>query len=390
MTGLREPEALVRALSEERVPAESPEVLAARRDLVVSVVARKVREARLQQERRQRVRRLFAGGAVAAAAVLAVGLSLRSYHAHGAEAARTTAVGARVAAVREVHGTLVVTHAGRARVLSQSDLPELTAGDELQTATDGRALLQTERSAIRVAPATQLSVMPLSAMEERIHLALGKVELKVAKRPNLNRSVVVETPNAEVVVHGTMFSVVVDSEQEQPVTHVRVTEGSVWILHDGVRELIALGEEWASNRPHGLGTAQSQGGPDVARPVAESAPSAAVAEPAVATPARRGMAAPAPSVRVPAGTLGEDNKMFAAAVDARNHGDEARALELFGSLLARHPSGQLAEESRVERMRALRRTGNASGAAAEARRYLAEHPHGYAQDEARAVALGGK
>ena len=60
---------------------------------------------------------------------------------------------------------------------------------------------------------------------------------------------------------------------------------------------------------------------------------------------------------------------------------------LFGALLSRYPNGRLAEEARVERMRGLRRTGNVNGAASEARRYLAEHPHGYAQDEARGDAL---
>lgn len=82
--------------------------------------------------------------------------------------------------------------------------------------------------------------------------------------------------------------------------------------------------------------------------------------------------------------------MFQAAIDARNRGDDRRAIELFGSLLGRFPKGQLAEVARVERMRALRRVGDATRASAEARRYLSEYGGGFAREEAREAVLGGK
>lgn len=378
MSGAREPEALVRALAEERVPPEDPETLAARRERLVPIVARQVREASAQRDRRVRALRYGKVALAAASVVLAVGIGYRAHHADVKPVATSHPAPTHVAAVREVKGTLVVTHAGLARVVSPAELTELAGGDEVSTAADGRALLQTERSAIRVEPATQLSMLAHNALEERIHLSLGRVELKVQKQPQSNRSVVVETPNAEVVVRGTMFSVSVDSEQDVPVTHVRVTEGSVWILHDGKRELVSVGSEWTSSGSHARLEA-----PEV------PAPTRTPPTPSVVTPSApaRSTALAAPQ-RTTTGSLGEENRMFQAAVDARNHGDDARALELFGALLTRYPSGRLAEEARVERMRALRRIGNAAGAASEARRYLAEHPHGYAQDEARGDALG--
>ena len=364
-----EPEALVRALAEERVPPEDPETIAARRERLVPAVAFKIRQAAAERERRARLLRGIRIGAVAAAVALAAGAGYRLQRATPVEVA-AHAVASNLAAVREVEGTLVVTHAGRARVISASEFPELTGGDEIRTATDGHALLQTQRSAIRVAPATQLSVVARGADEERIRLSLGRVELKVQKVPQANRSVVVETPNAEVVVHGTMFSVTVGSEQDGPVTRVRVTEGSVWVVHDGKRELISVGNEWSSLPRHAR---------TVEAPTAAPAPSQSHASPARTSASGRVTAS---------GTLGEENRMFQSAVDARNHGDDARALELFGAMLARYPKGQLAEEARVERIRALRRLGNSTGAASEARRYLAEHPHGFAQEEARGDALG--
>ncbi|MGC4088882.1 MAG: FecR family protein [Polyangiaceae bacterium] len=387
MSAANEPEALVKALADERVPPEEPEVLAARRERLVPNVARNIREASLQRE--QRTRRLRWIGAVSAAAsvTLAVGFGYLVLHHKAPVAAKASSD--HVAALREVSGTLVVTHGGRARVVAVSDMPELLGGDELRTAADGHALLQTERSAIRVEPATQLSMLAKNPLEERIRLSVGRVNLKVSKQPQSPRSVVVETPNAEVVVHGTMFSVTVGSEQDVQVTHVRVTEGSVWVLHDGSRELVSVGNEWSSN-----GSAVRSVAAPAASAVAQDAPVArpVSASPAVASTPARALsvpATPAPA-RAASTTLGEENRMFQAAVDARNHGEEARALELFAALLARYPNGRLAEEARVERMRGLRRTGNTGAAASEARRYLAEHPHGYAQDEARGDALGGK
>jgi len=371
MSVVKEPEALVRALAEERIPSEDPETLALRRERLVPNLARHVRAASAERDRRAQRVRIGIGVAAAASVALALGVG---YRLHRGAPVATRGPNEGVASLRQMKGTLVVTHAGRAHVVAPSEPLDLLGGDELRTAADGSAMLQTERSAIQVEPATQLSVLARSPLEERIHLSLGKVELKVSKVPQSNRSVVVETPNAEVVVHGTMFSVTVGSEYDTPVTRVRVTEGSVWILHGGKRELINVGSEWTS----------------LAR-AAESAPAAVPPAPALSAPApaapARGPSASLPAARGSSGSLGEENRMFQAALDARNHGEEARAVELFGALLARYPNGRLAEEARVERMRGLRRTGNVSGAASEARRYLAEHPHGYAQDEARGDAL---
>ena len=76
--------------------------------------------------------------------------------------------------------------------------------------------------------------------------------------------------------------------------------------------------------------------------------------------------------------------MFQEAIDARNRGEDARAAELFARLLTRYPSY---EEAEVQLFRAQKRLGRMAAAAAEARRYLAQHPQGFAHDEARDLAL---
>jgi hypothetical protein len=387
MTSAREPEALVRELAEERVPPEDPAVLAARRERMLSAIGRTIRESAGERERRTRRRKLvYIGASVAAAAALVLGVSMRLYHAPKApSAAASVAQPSRVAAVQSISGTLVITHAGRARVVGAKELPSLSGGDELETSADGEALVQTERSRIQVQPATQVSVLSPSAVEERIRLALGRLDLKVSKQPHSPRSVVVETPDAEVVVRGTEFTVAVGSEQGTTLTRVRVTEGAVWVLHHGERELLSVGEEWSSNGERKR----------VAEPNGESAaPVPTALEPAAAPVVRSGAAAAKlPSGRAgapPSSSLGEENRMYQAALDARNHGDDRKALELFASLIARYPDGHYGELAQVERMRALKRMGDRTAAAAEARRYLTERGHEFAREEVRGIALGDK
>jgi thioredoxin-like negative regulator of GroEL len=82
--------------------------------------------------------------------------------------------------------------------------------------------------------------------------------------------------------------------------------------------------------------------------------------------------------------LAEQSRQFQDAIDARNRGDDPRAADLFARLLARYPGD---EEAHVQLFRAQVRLGRSAAAATEARRYLALHPRGFAQDEARRLAL---
>jgi outer membrane protein assembly factor BamD (BamD/ComL family) len=88
-----------------------------------------------------------------------------------------------------------------------------------------------------------------------------------------------------------------------------------------------------------------------------------------------------------ASTLAEQNLLFRRAVDARNEGEDERAVKHFDALLGKYPKSALAQEARVERFRALKRLGRNREAAREARRYLMDHTNGFAKDEARGLAL---
>jgi hypothetical protein len=389
MSPSRDPEALLRELAEERIPPEPAELAASRRQRVVEALGRGIRDIpRLRERRIRRARWLVA---VAAAVVLAIGFTATGFLR---DAGTTASAPPNIAAVQAVTGTLVMSHGGRARVVAPGEQPDLTAGDAVSTAADGTARLRTERSVVNVAPSTRLQMMGASLAEERMHLTIGRIDLRVEPRPNTGRIVVVETPNSEVVVHGTVFSVSVDSKAGVDVTRVRVEEGAVSVLHQGERALIATGQEWSSAKspkPVADAALAPRATPDAATPDAATA--------TAATPARQSTSSARSKVRdtarrvgradaVDASTLGEENRMFSLAVEARNRGDDRGAVELFGAMLAKYPAGKLSEEVRIERMRALARLGEGAKAAAEARRYLARHPSGFARDEARTNALG--
>jgi outer membrane protein assembly factor BamD (BamD/ComL family) len=109
----------------------------------------------------------------------------------------------------------------------------------------------------------------------------------------------------------------------------------------------------------------------------------------VAREPKRAAAAASNRPEAASSSLNEENRMMGVALDARNRGDDHSAIELFGSLLARYPDGHFAESARLERMRALKRVGESTRAAADARRYLAEHGgDSVTREEARGIALG--
>jgi hypothetical protein len=196
-------------------------------------------------------------------------------------------------------------------------------------------------------------------------LERGEVAIRVP--PDVpKRHLVVSTPNVDVVVVGTIFDVSVIEEDGTPVTEVFVERGIVRLVRarDGrTITRLSAGESWSS------------------RPVPPPESSAEVIEPEL--PLANAATPPAP-----ASTLAEQNRLYRAALDARNAGDDKQAAWLLAQLLAKYPQTPLAQEARIERLRALKRLGRSQEATQAARSYLAEYgEEGFAQDEAREAAL---
>jgi hypothetical protein len=104
-------------------------------------------------------------------------------------------------------------------------------------------------------------------------------------------------------------------------------------------------------------------------------------------PPDTGGAAAAPrsvSMDLSPSNLGEQNDLFAEAMRAKRNGDGAAAVSGFDRLVARYPSGQLAENAAAERMKVLA-TIDRRQAVAAANQYLARYPSGFARGAAEAI-----
>lgn len=158
-------------------------------------------------------------------------------------------------------------------------------------------------------------------------------------------------------------------------TNVQVTEGRVSVLHAGAEITLTRGETWTPS-------------PAVPEPPAPSPPATgSSASAARANPPAAATAAGTASHPVPPSSLADENRLFQAAMDAKRRGDDRAVVATLDQFLSRYPASPLAANARVERFRALKRLGDSSGAAREARRYLAENPDGFARDEARDTVL---
>lgn len=369
-----EPGELLRRLAQENVPSAPEDSSPARRDRLVRAMKDAVDRSAEANEKSRRLRR---GGVLLAAAAgfMLLGGLLWKEKLHGAPGA--------IAGLDRVSGTVVLTQDGK-RVVAAGERA-LHDGDALQTATGAHAHFTTSKSSVNLGESTELRLSRPSAAEERISLRRGRVDVSVEKAVETKRAVVVETPDAEVVVRGTVFDVRVEPMQAKTNTRVHVTRGSVWVLAQGVQvALLSAGQSWSSAA--GL-EAVAPAPADTPTPAAGAVrvEPLGTAPPAVNKPASRETPRDAPARK--GGTLAEENRLFSAGVEARNRGDVGRAAELFGELLTTYPKTTLREVAQVERFRALSRAGQATRAASEARHYLAEHPDGAAKTEARDLAL---
>lgn len=369
-----QPDDLLRRWGTQVVPVDTPERASQRRAQVIAALSRSIRENADQQQKRSRARWVLGLG-LAASVALGIGAAVHARRGV-VDANQNSAV------VAELQGAVVVTEAGQSRVLSHGSSLALHTVGEIETAPDAQADIRSQKSLVHLSPATKLTVPQATSIEERYRLALGRVDVSVDKSSRIARSVVVETPNAEVVVHGTVFAVGVSPRAQHTVTEVSVTRGSVWVLANGVQvALLGPGQHWSSET-------QLAGSPAASQPTPE--PQKIEATPADGAPATDAANASRVVHREPtaaeakASTLAEQERMFQEAIDARNRGDDPRAVELFTRLVARYPSY---EEAEVQLFRAQKRIGQTAAAAAGARRYLAEHPQGFAHEEARSLAL---
>jgi hypothetical protein len=360
---------MLRRLGDAVVPVEEPSDVAARRRRIVGRMEGLLRANVDERDARAKRSRIVGVLLLAAAVLLAVGFGWRA--TRGAQVAGVAPeLSARVAAAT---GAVVRTHAGHADVIAVE--APLDLGDELATAGDGEARVALPSGAnVELSSATQLRLATIvgstKGHAESFDLAIGRLTVQVPKL-GAGESFRVRTPDAEIVVHGTAFvlSVREDRAGTPSRTHLRVTEGTVSVRAEGTETFVHAGEEWPST-------------PALPPPFAPTP---------TPTPTRAATTSPhkpaAPVASSDPSTLAAQNQLFQSALDARQGGDDSRALTLLNQLLARYPTSPLAQEAQVQRFRTLDRMGDLRGASVEARHYLAAYPDGFAREEAKAIAL---
>lgn len=320
-----------------------------------------IAEAIATAQRRRRVRRWSAASAAAAAIVL-TGVGGYRMAARPAPAALAPTAPESVTQIvaHPVSGGSSVVVSGAQAPLDDGRL--LGPGSRVVTPANGSAMLSfSTGSTALLREGTDMTVAAEGAIQT-LHLDVGSVELHVAKLAPDHRFIVA-TPDSEVEVRGTRFSVSVVAADPGcgagTRTRVAVTEGVVTVRHGGVDDRVAIGEQW----PRGC--------------LRAAAASIAGPQPAISSPI-----AVAPSA---GSTLADQNDLFAAAAVAKRRGDTRGAVAALDRFLAAYPASPLAESAAAERMRILR-TGGRGRSLVAAKEYLARYPNGFAHSEAEAIA----
>jgi hypothetical protein len=346
------------------VPVEDEARAAYRRERVVRALERKLAD--VKQSRLPRRRRRFALIAAAAAAVLALGSGFAVLrHDTTTEASQAGVAGA--VEVRSIVGNVSILRSG-APSHSASVGELLQGGERVRTGEAAGIDIGIESGRAHLNASSELEIVQPTAKERRLRLGKGGVDVDLPLKLTGGERLVIETPDAEVLVVGTAFSVQLQNDAAgMPVTSVKVRRGTVWVSHQGKQQAVLVaGQDWAS--------------PPAPPAVAAQVPNAKGSVVPRAQPRSRVVPR-----AVESGTLAEENRLFESALAARNTGDHAGAAEGFRLLLARFPRSVLAEQALAGRFRALERAGRVSAAVISARRYLSSYPQGFARADAERI-----
>jgi hypothetical protein len=285
--------------------------------------------------------------------------------------------------VRTVLGAVSVRRGGDATSLHPGEV--FVGGELISTAAASGVEIDIASGHADLAASSELQILRPTASERRLRLGTGSVDVDLPRKLEGGKHLIVETPDAEVLVVGTAFTVEVGSEGGTRATHVSVRRGTVWIMQNGKqRAVLRAGDEWRSSATAAArAPAVAPALPPEARelasrpPVRTSLPSVrASSVPRAARVARQ----------AESGTLREENTLYQAALSARNSGDSVGAADAFALLLARYPRSVLREQALAGQFRALDRAGRSSAATVAARRYLASYPNGFARADAERIA----
>jgi ferric-dicitrate binding protein FerR (iron transport regulator) len=305
----------------------------ARKARVVPALQAQVKH--LAEKRARSVRRrffVFAAAAVVFAFVLGVGIT------------RYPGVRSSNAAILAVNGHLVHHSDGTLRPVAAGDRLTLPVAGELRADPGVPATLETaEGLEMRLEGGSRLALGGMSSQgaERSVQLSEGQIRCAVPKLTNGAHFAVI-TPNAKVVVHGTRFTVRVDSPSAGVTrTCVRVSEGVVAVHHSAGDATLRAGDEWGCR-------------PEAREPPKDTAVTQAAPAPSPRV-ARRALSQRAVVERAE-GTLAEETTLLQTALAAERKGQRGAATTALMRLLSRYPDSPLAPEARTVLERVSRPT----------------------------------
>ena len=264
-----------------------------------------------------------------------------------------------------------------ASMQSLSDRQKLQPGDSVRSGEGGTA-------SFGFANGTKLALTPASDLRidevgptRRFFLFSGGVHARVSKLGRGERFVV-DTPDSEVEVRGTVFTVGINPPSAEcagaATSKVEVSEGTVWVRSGEQQVVLRAGESWSTPCPRQQVSDEPPVAPAEHPSIAPPGPAAA----SVRSAARRSstsrptavmppiehvapeldtIAPPPPATVAPLpaarSRLAEQNDLFSAAMAAERQGQHAVALRKLDELIARFPGGPLSESARGERQRIL-------------------------------------
>lgn len=339
----------------------SPARMDERRDAIVAAMA-------LAIAAKARHRRIYAATAVVLAAAAGVLVVLRLAGGAGLTSTKSGAGSALVVEHQSGGGNVLVRAAGSQPL---ADLGVLSAGDSVRTDETGATTLGFDNGTrITLSSSAHLRVDEIGSTR-RFSLLGGRFQAHVAKLTRGERFVV-STPDSEVEVRGTVFTVVVSSPDAKcremaSSSSVQVSEGAVWVRARDAQILLHPGESWTTPcptlpvtiAPPAVKTDEVQTSKQaVVTPVrtavrktvaarAEVSP-LPVQVPSLAPAPVRPVVTPSPS---PVSHLAEQNDLFSAAMSAERRGEHETALRTLNQLIERFPGSPLGESARAERQR---------------------------------------
>ncbi len=290
----------------------------AQRQRLLPFLRAHVRQAPVRRRRERIVRRALTGAGIGCAGLLGV------FAMDGAPSEDTTAV------VKEAGGVLLTDSVSLG---ASPDAPIRIAAQGELAVSERSAMTTAQGVQVELGRETRVGLDALAAgnAHAKLRLVEGSVRCSV---PPLGQtgSFSVVTPNTEVVVHGTEFSVEVDDDES---ACVRVSEGKVEVRHDNEAVFLVAGQFWGCDEH----TAEE--------------PEVTPTEPAPKLVTRR-----EPTYRKPVvnqeenddksktGTLAEETRLMSAALSAERRGELAKARRLYARIVSDYPESPLAPEAR--------------------------------------------